>query len=475
MKTKRVRQKKQHPGERVKNFDEVVIGYTEKDAVEEARRCLQCRDAGCRKGCPVEIDIPGFIKFIKEREFGLALETIKKSNYLPAVCGRVCPQEVQCEGRCILKKKQEPISIGGLERFVADYMLKRMPGQNPPIVPQVSRTGKKAAVIGSGPAGLTVAASLSELGHSVTVFEALHEPGGVLVYGIPEFRLPKKIIKKEVEYIKSLGVDIKVDVVIGKTLFIKDLFDMGFDAVFIATGAGLPKFLGIPGENLNQIYSGNEFLFRINFMKAYMFPEYDTPVNVGERVFVIGGGNVAVDCARCARRMGARVTVLYRRGRDEMPARSEEIRHAVEEGIEFRYLVSPVGFVDDGNGNVEAVKCIKMQLNDPDRTGRRRPVPVEGSEFVIEADTVIIAIGQSPNLLVSVATPDLEVSGDGVIKVDGDGRTSMKGVFAAGDITTGTATVIKAMGAGKIAARAMHEYIERKGNGRKEIAGRNRT
>ncbi|MHC1635082.1 MAG: NADPH-dependent glutamate synthase [Candidatus Methanospirareceae archaeon] len=453
----------QDPKERIHNVREVPLGYDAETAIAEAKRCLECKPKKghkappCVEGCPVEIDIPRFIRYIKEGDFDSAIKVIKEKNNLPAICGRVCPYENQCEGACTMGKKGEPVGIGRLERFVADY--ERQKGFTiPEIAPP---TGKKVAVVGSGPAGLTVAGDLAKLGHEVTVFEALHEPGGVLMYGIPEFRLPKEIVRAEVEYIKKLGVKIETDVVIGKTITVDELLnDYGFDAVFIGTGAGLPKFMNIPGENLNGIYSANEFLTRVNLMRAYKFPEYDTPIRIGKKVATIGAGNVSMDCARWALRLGAEESyIVYRRSEAEMPARAEEIERAREEGVIFKLLTLPKRFIGDEKGWVKAMECIRMELGEPDESGRRRPVPVEGSEFIMEVDTVIIAIGQSPNPLVPKTTKGLEVTKWGTIVVDENYRTTKERVWAGGDITTGEATVIAAMGAGKKAARDIDRYL----------------
>jgi len=476
----------QSPQERIKNFFEVALGFSEKEAGEEAKRCLQCKEPLCIKGCPVEIDIPAFIKLIKEGKRKEALEKIKEKNNLPAVCGRVCPQEDQCEAVCVLNKKRIPINIGALERFAADYELvvSRESGvgrkmlQTPCLSCRQanSKLQTKVAVVGSGPAGLTCAADLAKMGYRVSLFESLHIPGGVLSYGIPEFRLPKKIVQNEVEYIKSLGVDIKTDMLIGNTLSLKDLFRDGFKAVFVAVGAGLPQFLGIPGENLNRVYSANEFLTRVNLMKAYKFPESATPINIGKKVAVIGGGNVALDCARIALRLGKEVTLVYRRTEKEMPARIEEVRNALDESIIFKLLTQPVKIIGDephpspiynsalneGRGEkglVKGLECIKMELGEPDASGRRRPIPVKDSNFIIDVDTVIVAIGQSPNPLLPKVTPGLKTNQDGTIIVDKNFMTSMPGVFAGGDIITGADTVISAMGAGKKAAHSISNYI----------------
>ncbi len=447
----------QDPRVRVGNFDEVALGYGEEDALLEASRCLMCRKPACIQGCPVEVEIPAFIGCILKREYRQAVAVIKEKNNLPAVCGRVCPQENQCEKYCVRGKKEEPVAIGRLERFVADWELKNGGGAVAKGVP----TGRRVAVVGSGPAGLTAAADLARLGHEVTVFEALHEPGGVLVYGIPEFRLPKEVVRQEIDNIRKLGVAIKTNTVVGKTVTVEELFGRGYDAVFIGTGAGLPYFMNIPGENLNGVYSANEFLTRINLMKAYRFPEFRTPVRVGRRVVVVGAGNVAVDCARTALRLGAEESwILYRRSEKEMPARREEVEHAREEGVRFSLLTAPVRILGDESGWVRAVTCRRFELGEPDESGRRSPVPIPGSEYDMEADTVVMAIGQGPNPLIPQSTPGLEVNRKGNIVADeATGRTTREGVFAGGDIVTGAATVIQAMGAGKRAARAIHEYL----------------
>ncbi|GAV25656.1 glutamate synthase (NADPH), homotetrameric [Carboxydothermus islandicus] len=455
--TKKYPMPEQDPKVRATNFDEVALGYSLELAMKEAERCLDCKKPACMQGCPVEIDIPGFIRFIKAGDIDSAINKIKEKNALPAVCGRVCPQETQCEGQCVLGKKGEPVAIGRLERFAADYELAKGT-QNVTVAPP---TGKRVAVIGSGPAGLTCAADLAKLGHKVTIFEALHVPGGVLMYGIPEFRLPKRIVQQEIDNLKKLGVEIKTNIVIGKCLTVDELLEEeGYDAVFVGTGAGLPNFMGIPGENLNGVYSANEFLTRTNLMKAYLFPEYDTPIKVGEKVAVLGAGNVAMDAARTALRLGAKeVYIVYRRSRNEMPARLEEIHHAEEEGIKFMLLTNPTRIIGDENGWVKAMECLKYELGEPDESGRRSPVPIPGSEFIIEVDTVVVAIGQSPNPLVPRTTKGLEVGRKGNIIADENGKTTREGVWAGGDIVTGAATVIKAMGAGKKAARAIHEYL----------------
>ena len=451
---------KQPPEVRRRNFNEVALGYTEEQAVAEANRCLQCKKPQCIQGCPVEIDIPAFIRLIRERKFEEAIKKVKEKNSLPAICGRVCPQENQCQKFCVLGKIGDPVSIGRLERFVADWELKR--GLEAPEKP--APTGKKVAVIGAGPAGLTAAADLAKLGHKVVIFEALHLPGGVLMYGIPEFRLPKHIVQAEVDYVKKLGVEIRTDCLIGRIHTIPELLkEEGFDAVFIGTGAGLPRFLGLPGENLGGIYSANEFLIRVNLMKSYNFPQYDTPIRVGKKVAVIGGGNVAMDSARSALRLGAEeVYIIYRRSRKEMPARAEEIENAEEEGVIFKLLTNPVRFIGNEQGLLKAMECIRMKLGEPDESGRRRPIPIEGSEFTIEVDTAIIAIGRTPNPIIQRTTEGLEVTRWGTIVADENGKTSIEGVYAGGDIVTGEATVISAMGAGKRAAKAIHEYLMNK-------------
>lgn len=450
---------KQDPKMRIRNFDEVALGYTREQAMREASRCLQCKKAFCVEGCPVDIDIPAFIQKIKEGDFMGAIHKIKEKNSLPAVCGRVCPQEEQCEDMCILGKKKDPVAIGRLERFVADYEF----GKGEVRVPKLPEpSGKKVAVIGAGPAGLTVAGELCKIGHAVTVFEALHAPGGVLVYGIPEFRLPKWIVQRESDYIGKLGADIKVSYVIGKAKTVDRLLQEGYDAVFIGTGAGLPYFLNIPGENLNGVYSANEFLTRVNLMKAYLFPEYNTPIRLGRKIAVIGGGNVAMDSARTSLRLGAeKVYLVYRRSREEMPAREEEIENAFEEGIEPRLLTNPIRILGDDKGWVKGLECVRMELTEPDDSGRRRPVPIADSEHVIDVDMVVVAIGQGPNPLLTSTTLDLELTKWGNIVADEEtGRTSKKGVFAGGDIVTGAATVILAMGAGKKAARSIDQYLK---------------
>jgi glutamate synthase (NADPH/NADH) small chain len=448
---------KQEPEERVRNFDEVARGYTEELALEEAKRCLQCKNPQCVKGCPVNIDIPGFIQLIKDGRYIKAAWKIKETNALPAICGRVCPQENQCQRFCIVGIRGEPIAIGRLERFVADWELNQ--GVETPALPESS--GHKVGVIGAGPAGLTVAAELVKIGHQVELFEALHTTGGVLMYGIPQFRLPKEIVQAEIDYIKRLGVSVHLDSMIGKLHTIQELFDTDFDAVFIGSGAGLPRFMRIPGENLNGIYSANEFLIRTNLMKAYRFPEFDTPISLGKIVAVIGGGNVAMDAARCSLRLGAeKVYIIYRRGRQELPARQEEVENAEEEGVIFNLLMNPIKFIGDGKGNLKEIELIKMVLGAPDDSGRRRPTPLPGSEFRMPVDTVIIAIGQSPNPIIQQTTDGLEVTRWGTIITDDENMaTSIEGVYAGGDVVSGAATVISAMGAGKRAAKAINEYL----------------
>ena len=447
----------QPPKERIQNFFEVALGFSKEEAEEEAKRCLLCKEPLCVKGCPVEIDIPSFIKLLKEGKQKEALEKIKQKNNLPAVCGRVCPQEDQCEAACILNKKKIPINIGALERYAADYE------SNQPLSTidyRLSTNLEKIAVVGSGPAGLTCAADLAKMGYPVTLFESLHSPGGVLVYGIPEFRLPKKIVQNEVEYIRNLGVDIKTDLLVGSSYTLEELFQGGFKAVFIATGAGLPQFLGIKGENLARVYSANEFLTRINLMKAYEFPKYATHINIGKKAAVIGGGNVALDASRSALRLGSSVTLVYRRTEKEMPGRIEEIENAKEEGVNFALLTQPIEILTDAKGFVKGLKCIKMELAEPDESGRRRPIAVKDSDFVLDIDTVILAIGQRPNPLLAKVTSDLKTNPDGTIAVDKNFMTSIAGVFAGGDIITGADTVISAMGAGKKAAKAIDKYIK---------------
>ncbi len=444
--------------ERSKNFKEVALGYTETMAVEEAQRCLNCKNMPCVNGCPVNINIPNFITLIKTGDFEGAYQVIAKSSSLPAVCGRVCPQETQCESKCTLGIKFEPVGIGRLERFVADWHNKNATKK----AEKPQSNGKKVAVVGSGPSGLTCAGDLAKKGYEVTVFEALHTAGGVLVYGIPEFRLPKEIVKKEVENLKDLGVDVQTNVVIGKTLTIDELFDMGYEAVFIGSGAGLPKFMGIKGESFKGVYSANEFLTRINLMKAYK-EDSATPIQRGKKVAVVGGGNVAMDAARCARRLGAEVSIVYRRTEEELPARREEVEHAKEEGIKFELLTNPLEILGDENGWVKGMTCQRMELGEPDASGRRRPVAVAGSEFTTEFDCVIMALGTSPNPLIKDTTEGLDTQKwGGIIADDETGKTSRDGVYAGGDAVTGAATVILAMGAGKASAKAIDEYLQNK-------------
>ena len=447
----------QPPEVRAHNYEEVTLGYTPEQAMAEAARCLQCVKPVCIQGCPVNINIPGFLQLVEDGDFRGAVNLIKETNVLPAITGRVCPQESQCEGICVLCKKFEPVAIGRVERFVADWEA----AQGPLPVPQLAPpSGKKVAVVGSGPAGLTVAADLARLGHSITIFEALHESGGVLVYGIPEFRLPKAIVRREVDYVCSLGVHIRNDFIVGSSATVDELLEE-YDAVFLGTGAGLPWFLGIPGENLGGVYSANEYLTRANLMKAYRFPEYDTPIARGQRVITIGGGNTAMDAARTALRLGAQESVIvYRRSQAEMPARREEIHHAEQEGVKFHLLTPPMAFHGE-NGRVASLECVQNELGEPDASGRRKPVPVESSNFHIAADVMVIAIGQSPSPLVSRTTPDLETAKSGIVVVAKETmKTSKKGVFAGGDIVTGGASVILAMGQGKIAAAAIDDYLK---------------
>jgi glutamate synthase (NADPH/NADH) small chain len=451
---------KQAPEVRARNFNEVALGYTAEQALQEASRCIQCKNAGCTSGCPVGVDIPQFIAAVREGNMPEAVGILKRKNSLPGICGRVCPQETQCEQVCNLAKKGAPIAIGRLERYVADWEHSQGLSNKPPN-PGIEPSGKRVAVVGAGPAGLTAAADLVKLGHGVTIFEALHVAGGVLMYGIPEFRLPKEIVQAEVEYVKSLGVEIRLDSVVGKIATVDELLGEGYDAVFLGTGAGLPMFLDVPGENLNGIYSSNEFLTRINLMKAYLFPEYDTPIQAGKRVAVIGGGNVAMDSARCALRLGAKkVYIVYRRSRVEMPARAEEVENAEEEGIIFKLLTNPVAFFGDGRGCVAAMGCVQMELGEPDSSGRRRPIPKTGSEFIIDVDVVVVALGTTPNPLVATTTRGLETTRRGTVVADEEtGKTSKDRVWAGGDIVTGAATVISAMGAGKRAAASMDAYL----------------
>ena len=447
----------QPPEERVRNFDEVPYGLSPEQARLEASRCLQCKKPACVDGCPVGIDIPGFIKEIAAGDFDAAIASLKGHTTLAAVCGRVCPQEDQCEKTCVLGRKSEPVAIGYLERFAADHEIR----QGRTAVPAIAEpTGKRVAIVGSGPSGLTCAFELRKLGHDVAIFEAFHKPGGVLVYGIPEFRLPKAIVERDVDTLRKMGVEIQLDVVVGKLATVDELLEQGCDAVFVGTGAGLPRFLGIPGEELNGVYSANEFLTRSNLMKAYR-PDYDTPIRRGSRVVVFGGGNVAMDSARTALRLGApEVHILYRRSRAEMPARIEEVHHAEGEGVRFEFLTAPVELLGNEEGWLRGIRCLRMELGEPDDSGRRRPVPIEGSEYDFACDQAIVAIGNGPNPLVPSTTPDLETNRWGNIVADEQtGQTSKPGVFAGGDIVTGAATVIRAMGAGKRAAGTIHDFV----------------
>lgn len=459
---KKVPMPEQDPRERIRNFDEVPYGYTEEMAIEEARRCLQCKKPQCIKGCPVNINIPEFIGFISEGRFADSIRSLKAQNSLPAVCGRVCPQETQCERFCVLGKKVEPVAIGRLERFVADWERR----QGVSIPERIESNGHRVAVVGAGPAGLTCAGDLAKLGYEVTIFESLHVPGGVLVYGIPQFRLPKEIVFAEVDYIKSLGVELQLNMVVGKVVTLQELFQKGFEAVFIGTGAGLPMFMGIEGEELNGVYSANEYLTRINLMRAYRFPEWDTPIHVGRRVAVIGGGNVAMDAARCSLRLKGveEVHIIYRRSQEEMPARHEEIEHAKEEGVIIDVLTNPIRYIGEG-GWVRKAELVKQRLGEPDESGRRRPIPIEGSNYFMDVDTVVVAIGQRPSPIVPLTAPELKTRRDGTIETNEETQeTSMPGVFAGGDVSTGAATVISAMGAGKRAAASIHRYIQSKKN-----------
>ena len=456
---KKVPVREQEPAVRAKNFEEVCLGYSEEEAKEEASRCLNCKNAQCMKGCPVAIHIPEFINGVKNGNFAEAYKVIGKSSALPAVCGRVCPQESQCEGKCIRGFKGEPVSIGKLERFVADWARENNVEPEAPAAPN----GKRVAVIGSGPSGLTCAGDLAKLGYDVTIFEALHEAGGVLVYGIPEFRLPKQtVVKAEIENVKKLGVKIETNVVVGKSVTIDELLDEeGFDAVFIGSGAGRPKFMGIPGENANGVFSANEYLTRSNLMKAFS-DDYDTPIAAGHKVAVVGGGNVAMDAARTALRLGAEVHIVYRRSEEELPARVEEVHHAKQEGIIFDLLTNPVEILVDDNGHVRGMKCIRMELGEPDASGRRRPVEIPGSEFELELDTVIMSLGTSPNPLISSTTEGLDINKHRCIIADENGLTTKQAVYAGGDAVTGAATVILAMGAGKAAAKGIDDYLSNK-------------
>ncbi len=447
----------QAPDVRNKNFLEVTTGYTEEMAIDEAQRCLNCKTKPCMQGCPVSVKIPEFLTYMKDGDFEGAYQKIKETNALPAVCGRVCPQEKQCESKCVRGIKGEPVGIGRLERFAADYHMANVEDEI-----EVSEwNGKRIAVVGSGPSGLTVAGDMAKRGYKVTVYEAFHTAGGVLMYGIPEFRLPKDIVQKEISNLKKMGVDIQTNVIIGRTLTVDELFnDMGFDGVYIGSGAGLPRFMGIEGESLNGVYSANEFLTRINLMKGYKFPDYDTPVYVGKNVAVLGGGNVAMDAARSAKRLGAEnVYIVYRRGEEELPARKEEVEHAKEEGIEFKLLQNPTKILGNEDGWVTGMEVIKMELGEPDESGRRRPVEVKGSEEVLDIDTVVVAIGQTPNPLIRQTTEGLETNNHGCIIADENGLTTREKVYAGGDVVTGAATVILAMGAGKKAAEALDKEL----------------
>ena len=454
----RIDMPRQDPKVRAHNYNEVALGYNDEMALQEAARCIQCPKRPCVAGCPVNVDIPEFIKAVRDNQMEDSVRILKSKNALPAICGRVCPQETQCEQVCSLGKKGAPIAIGRLERYVADWDLAHKKETKVELPPP---TGKRVAVIGSGPAGLTAAADLARMGHKVTVYEALHTAGGVLMYGIPEFRLPKNVVQSEVDYVKSLGVDIQLDSVMGKLATVDELLEKDYDAVFLGTGAGLPMFLGIPGENLNGVYSANEFLTRVNLMKAYLFPEYDTPIKIGKQVAVIGGGNVAMDSARCALRLGAnKVYIIYRRSRTEMPARHEEVENAEEEGIIFKFLTNPKQIIGDDKGWVKAMECYEMELGEPDASGRRRPITKQGSEFIIDVDVVVIALGTTPNPLIPSTTKGLEVTKHGTVVADEQsGKTVKDRVWAGGDVVTGAATVISAMGAGKRAAASIHEFL----------------
>jgi len=457
-KTPRVAMPEQEPQVRARNFLEVPTGYTMKMAQEEAARCLQCRKPGCVDGCPVEVDIPGFIDLIAEGDMTGAIRNLWGKNALPAVCGRVCPQEIQCEGKCIVGRKGEPVAIGNLERFCADYEREHGTGELPP---RDESTGKRIAVVGAGPSGLTVAGDLITKGHDVTIFEAFHKPGGVLVYGIPEFRLPKDIVAQEVNFLERQGVKVECNAVVGRTVSLDELFEAGYDAIYVGVGAGLPRFMNIPGENYVGILSANEYLTRANLMKAYLYPKVDTPIPKGKNVVVLGAGNVAMDSARTAMRLGAEsVKVVYRRSREEMPARGAEIHHAEEEGIELFLLTNPTKYLGSEDGRLTGMECLKMELGEPDDSGRRRPVAIEGSEFEIECDLCIVAVGSGANPLLTSETPDMDLNRWGnVVTDESTGKTTKKAVWAGGDIVTGAATVILAMGAGRDAANSIHDYL----------------
>ncbi len=448
----------QKPEVRARNFLEVPTGYTPKMAQEEAARCLQCKKPSCVAGCPVSVDIPGFIDLLAQGDTTGAIRNLWSKNALPAVCGRVCPQEIQCEGKCIVGRKGEPVAIGNLERFCADYERQYGTGELPPKQPP---TGKKVAIVGSGPSGLTVAGDLIVKGHEVTILEAFHKPGGVLVYGIPEFRLPKDIVAQEVNFLERLGVKVECNAVVGRTVSLDELFEQGYDAVYVGVGAGLPRFMNLPGENLVGILSANEYLTRANLMKAYKFPEVDTPIPIGKNVVVLGAGNVAMDSARTAMRLGAdAVKIVYRRSREEMPARQAEIHHAEEEGIEMVLLTNPTQYIGNEKGRLIGMECLRMELGEPDDSGRRRPVAIEGSEFRVESDLCIVAVGSGANPLLTSETPDMKLNRWGYVLTDEKtGKTTKKGVWAGGDIVTGAATVILAMGAGRQAADSMHDYL----------------
>lgn len=450
----------QDPGERIRNFNEVALGYDHDTAVAEAQRCLNCKNPRCVTGCPVSVTIPAFIEAVANDNLPLAVERLKEKTSLPAVCGRVCPQENQCEGECILGIKGEPVAIGRLERFVADWEAENMEAK----APEIESNGHKVAIIGAGPAGLACAGDLAKMGYEVTVFEALHIPGGVLMYGIPEFRLPKAVVQREVDYIRSLGVEFKVNSIVGKLYDITELRDdLGFEAFFIGTGAGLPHFMHLPGENLNGIFAANEFLTRSNLMKAYDYPNHATPIKIGKRVAVIGGGNVAMDAARTALRLGAEKSyIVYRRSKDELPARKEELEHAIEEGVELVLLSSPIAYMGNEDDVVTGMKLQKFELGEPDASGRRRPVPIEGAVEEMPIDTVVVAIGQGPNPILTDNTPHLDITDRGLIITDETAQTSIEDVYAGGDVVTGAATVIKAMGAGKEAAYAIDQYLKNK-------------